>query len=171
MCGPDGHMEPRTNVKPTVLVVSTTRSFSPARMAMALVNAGCTVNAVCPPRHPLSKTSAVSQVHTYHGLAPLLSFGGAIAATKPDLVLPFDDLATLHLHNIYDRELRRGKAGAPICSLIERSLGAPTRFPVVYARTTTMELAEAEGIRVPKSEVIRNTDDVRKSISRMGFPI
>src|SRR5260370_27327362 len=99
MCGTGGHMEPRTNVKPTVLVVSPTRTYSPPRMAIALVNAGCTVKAVCPPRHPLSKTSAVSQVHAYHGLAPLLSFGRAIAATKPDLVLPFDDLATLHLHD------------------------------------------------------------------------
>jgi len=158
-------------VKPTVLVVSTSRSFSPARLAMALVNAGCTVKAVCPPRHPLAKTSAVSQVLTYHGLAPLVSLAGAIAATKPDLVLPFDDPATLHLHELHHQELRRGKAGAGTCSLIERSLGAPAGFPIVYARTTTMELAEQEGIRIPKSAVVRSTDDLRKSITRMGFPI
>jgi acetyl/propionyl-CoA carboxylase alpha subunit len=34
-----------------------------------------------------------------------------------------------------------------------------------------MELAGQEGIRVPKSEVVRNTDDIRKSITQMGFPI
>ena len=170
MCGP-GVIEPRTIVKPTILVVSTSRSFSPARLAMALVNAGCMIKAVCPPRHPLSKTSAVSQVHTYHGLAPLVSLAGAIAATKPDLVLPFDDVATLHLHDLYHRELRRGTAGAPTCSLIERSLGAAASFPIVYARTTTMQLAEGEGIRVPKSEVVRNANDLRKSIARMGFPV
>jgi hypothetical protein len=164
-------MESRTNVKPTVLVVSTSRSFSAARLAMALVNAGCIVKGVCPSRHPLARTSAVSQVHTYHGLAPLISLAGAIAATKPDLVLPFDDLATVHLHDLYRRELRRGKPGAPTLSLIERSLGAAASFPIVYARTTTMELAEEEGIRVPKSEVVRNADDVRKSSARMGFPI
>jgi len=158
-------------VKPTVLVVSTSRSFSPARLAMALVNAGCTVKAVCPPRHPLVKTNAVSQVYTYHGLAPLVSIAGAIATTKPDLVLPFDDVATLHLHELHHRELRRGKAGAPTCSLIERSLGAPASFPIVYARTTTMELAEQDGIRVPKSEVVRNTEDLRLSITRMGLPV
>jgi len=164
-------MEPRTNVKPTILAVSTSRSFSPARLAMALVNAGCVVKAVCPPRHPLSKTNAVSQIHTYHGLAPLASFARAIAATQPDLVVPFDDLATLHLHDLYHRELRRGKAGVAICSLIARSLGVPASFPIVYARTATMELAEREGIRVPKSEVVRNADDLRKSINRMGFPV
>jgi hypothetical protein len=164
-------MEPRTSVKPTFLVVSTSRGFSAARLAMALVNAGCTVKAVCPPRHPLAKTSAVSQVHTYHGLAPLASLSGAIAATTPDLILPFDDLAALHLHELYHRELRRGTAGAPISLLIERSLGAAASFPIVYARTTTMELAEAEGIRVPKSAVVRNAEDLRESIARMGFPM
>ena len=138
---------------------------------MALVNAGCTVKAVCPPRHPLAKTSTVSQVHTYHGLAPFVSLAGAIAATKPDLILPFDDLAALHLHELYHRELRRGTAGAPILSLIERSLGAAASFPIVYARTTTMELAEGEGIRVPKSAVVRNAEDLRESIAQMGFPI
>ena len=138
---------------------------------MALVNAGCEVKAVCPSRHPLLKTRAVGQFHTYHGLTPLISFAAAIATTKPDLVLPFDDLATLHLHDIYDRELRRGKEGAPTCALIERSLGAAASFPVVYARTTTMELAEQEGVRVPKSEVIRSADDLRKSIAQMGFPL
>jgi Carbamoyl-phosphate synthase L chain, ATP binding domain len=164
-------MESQTNVKPTVLVVSTSRSFSAARLAMALVNAGCTVKAVCPTRHPLARTGAVSQVKTYHGLAPLVSLAGAITATKPDLVLPFDDLATMHLHDLYHRALRRGKAGESTSLLIERSLGAAASFPIVYARTTTMELAEEEGIRVPKSGVVRNADDLRKSIARMGLPI
>ncbi len=138
---------------------------------MALVNAGCTVKAVCPPRHPLAKTNAVSEVHTYHGLAPLVSLARAIGATKPDLVLPFDDIAVLHLHELHRLGLRRGKAGLPTCSLIEGSLGASTSFPIVYARTTTMELAEQEGIRVPKSEVVRNADDLRGSTTRMGFPV
>jgi hypothetical protein len=104
-------------------------------------------------------------------LAPLASLSGAIAATKPDLILPFDDLAALHLHELYHRELHRGTAGAPISLLIERSLGAAVSFPIVYARTTTMELAEAEGIRVPKSAVVRNAEDLRESIARMGFPM
>jgi len=171
MCGDNGDMQSGTSVKPTFLFVSTCRSFSPARLAMALVNAGGTVKAVCPPRHPLRKTSAVSQVHTYHGLAPLVSLVGAIAATKPDLILPFDDVSAAHLHELHRRELRRGTAGASTSLLIERSLGAAASFPIVYARTTTMELAEGEGIRVPKSAVVRNEEDLRESIGRMGFPL
>jgi acetyl/propionyl-CoA carboxylase alpha subunit len=104
-------------------------------------------------------------------MAPLMSFAEAIAAAKPDLVLPCDDTATVQLHGLYHRELRRGIAGAPTCSLIERSLGAPASFPVVYARTNFMELAQGESIRVPKSEVVTNTDALRRWIARMGLPI
>jgi hypothetical protein len=99
-----------------------------------------------------------------------MSLAQAIAATRPDLVLPCDDTATVQLHSLHARELQRGLAGGPICSLIERSLGASASFPLVYARTTTMELAHGESIRVPKSEVIANTEDLKKWISGTGFP-
>ena len=33
-----------------------------------------------------------------------------------------------------------------------------------------MELAQGENIRVPKTEVITNTNDLRRWIARMGFP-
>src|ERR1700732_951114 len=45
------HREAWTKMKPTVLVVTTDRWVPTARLAMALTNAGCTVEAVCPPRH------------------------------------------------------------------------------------------------------------------------
>jgi hypothetical protein len=139
-------------------------------MATALVNAGCTVEAVCPPRHPLSKTSAVQRTHRYKGLMPLMSFADAIAATRPDLILPGDDLATRHLHDLYFQKQGHGRAGTEICALIERSLGAPESFRLVYARTISMRLAQDEGIRVPETEVITNTNDLQKWVAQMGFP-
>jgi hypothetical protein len=158
-------------VEPTVLLIATTsRSFAAARLAMALVDSGFAVQAVCPARHPLCKITVVQQTHKYHGLTPLPSLAKAIRAAKPDLVLPCDDPATLHLHDLYFQALRRGLAGAPTCSLIERSLGAPANFPAVYERTTSMELAHGEGVRVPKSRVIANTNDLRNWIALMGFP-
>jgi hypothetical protein len=137
---------------------------------MALNNAGCAVEAVCPPRHPVGKTNAVRRTHTCHGLAPLISFMDAIVRTGPDLIVPGDDLATRHLHDLHRRAQREGNAGALTCALIERSLGAPESFPVVYARTTFMELAQEEGIRGPKTEVIANIDDLRKWVTRIGLP-
>jgi len=157
-------------MKPTILVATTSRWFPTARLAVALAQAGFTVDAVCPPRHPLGKTRAVAQICPYRGLAPLRSFVEAIAARRPDLILPGDDLATRHLHHLYSRENRQGRAGSPICQLIERSLGAAESFSVVYARTAFMQLAQEEGIRIPRTEIISNTHDLRAWVARMGFP-
>lgn len=137
---------------------------------MAMANAGCTVDAVCPPRHPLSKTSAVRQTHAYHSLTPLTSFADAIAAARPDLIVPGDDFAARLLHRLYYREQRCGEAGELVCSLIERSLGTPASFPVVFARAAFMEFAREEGIRVPETAVIADIDDLGKWIAQMGLP-
>jgi Carbamoyl-phosphate synthase L chain, ATP binding domain len=137
---------------------------------MALANAGWMVDAICPQPHPLDKTSSLRQTHAYRGLTPLLSLANAIAATKPDLIVPGDDPATLYLHRLYQRERRRGEAGGPICALIERSLGPPESFPIVYARTAFMELARHEDIRVPRTELVGNASDLRQCLARMGFP-
>jgi ATP-grasp domain len=157
-------------MKSTVLIATTSRWFPTARLGMALAHAGCYVEAVCPSHHPLVKASVVRRTHTYHGLAPLTSFAEAIAATRPNLIVPGDDLAVLHLHQLYDRAQRRGAAGTEICELIVRSLGAPVSFPVVCARTSFMELAEQEGIRAPKTEVIATPTELRDWATRMGFP-
>jgi len=158
-------------VKPKVLVAATSRWVPTARMAIALANAGCTVDAVCPARHPLGKTSVVRQTHSYHGLAPLKSFTNAIVATRPDLIIPADDLATRHLHDLHRQRQREGNAGALLCALIERSLGAAESFAVVCSRNAFIEVACQEGIRVPKTGVVKNGDDLRKQAGRLGFPL
>lgn len=157
-------------MKPTVLIAATARWFSTARLAMAFANAGWKVEAVCPPHHPLAKTSIVPRPHAYNDMAPLTSFADAITATRPNFIVPTDDLATRYLHQLYDRERGRGKAGAPICALIERSLGATESFPVLQARAAVMELAEEEGIRVPKTEVIANRKDLATWLAHTRFP-
>ena len=158
-------------MKPTVLVATTTRWFPTARLAVALANAGFTVNAVCPSSHPLSKTHALHRVERFHGLDPLTSFANAIAATKPDLIIPADDLATQHLHALYQQQQRKHGAGTPICALIERSLGASENFPCLYARTKFMEMAQAEGVRVPQTRVVAGASDLRNWIAHAGLPM
>lgn len=137
---------------------------------MALAHAGCVVDAVCPSRHPLSKTNAVRQTHTYHGMAPLRSLAHAIQAAKPDVIIPGDDLSTRHLHHLYLRELGRGKREGEICALIERSFGSPESFAIVYERAAFIRLAEEEGIRVPKASVIANLEGLKRWIGEFGFP-
>jgi Carbamoyl-phosphate synthase L chain, ATP binding domain len=157
-------------VKPTVLIATTARWFPTARLAVALANAGFAVDAVCPSNHSLGKTGAVRRIFQYRGLNALTSFGEAIRAAKPDLIVPGDDLATQHLHILYAQEQRRGNAGAQTCELIERSLGAPESFPVVNARAKLMELAESEGVRVPKTAIIRDKGNLTEWIARTGLP-
>ena len=137
---------------------------------MALATAGFVVDVVCPRRHPLAKTSAARTIHRFGGLAPLRSLSAAIADTEPDLIVSGDDLTTRHLHRLYDQERQKGKAGSSICALIERSLGAAESFPISYARAAFMELAEQEGIRIPKTALIGNFDDFKDWVIQNGFP-
>ena len=157
-------------MKPRLLVATTCCWFPTARLAMALGNAGFDVKAVCPSRHPLRGAHSVRETHPYRFLAPLISFRRAITATAPDLVVPGDDLAVQHLHEVHARESRDGNAGGMICALIERSLGAPESFPLVYARTRFMELAQDVGLRVPKTQRIGSIGDLRRWIAQAGFP-
>lgn len=154
-------------MKPTVLMATTTRWFPTARFVVALANAGFTVYAVRPSNHPLDRTGVVRKVFRYRGLDALASFADAINAAKPDLILPGDDLATEHLHILHDQENRKG---ADMCRLIERSLGAPESFSIVNARAKLMDIAESEGIRVPKTAVIRRQDDLTDWIAQAGVP-
>jgi hypothetical protein len=157
-------------MKPIVLIATTSRWFPTARLGMALAKAGFEVATICPSRHPLGVTSAVRYTHTYHGLAPLWSFAKAIDAVRPNLIVPSDDLALLHLHRLYDQAQRHGKSGLAMCALIERSLGAPASFPVMSARAAVMAVAKEEGVRAPTTEVISNISDLRRWSRRMGFP-
>jgi hypothetical protein len=157
-------------VKPTVLVATTARWFPTTRLAMALAKAGFAVEAVCPSGHTLARTGAVARVHTYRAFTPLASFANAITAAIPDLIIPADDLAARHLHQLYNQKRNNGKAGTQICELIERSLGAPECFETVYARTAFIRIAQEEGIRAPKTEIITDRHDLAKWIAQMGFP-
>jgi Carbamoyl-phosphate synthase L chain, ATP binding domain len=158
-------------MKPTVLIAATSHWFPTARLAMALADAGCTVEGVCPFGHPLRKVQAVARNYPYNGLAPVRSFSAAIRAAKPQLIIPGDDLAAHHLHHLHRRELRSGNSGAEVCALIESSLGSAESFSVVYERATLMKLAQEEGIRVPQSTVIARTSQLREAAANIGFPL
>lgn len=155
---------------PTILLATTDRWYPTARLALALAKAGCVVDAVCPSGHPFAMTKAVRYMHDYNGLAPIMSFARAIRTANPDIVVPGDDLATWHLHELYFREKQRGMVGNSVCQLIQRSLGSAESFPVVGARHTFMQLAKQEGVRVPHTEVIRDKSDLLNWIAKAGFP-
>jgi hypothetical protein len=151
--------------------VTTTNWVPTARLAVALACAGFRVEALCPPGHPVGQTHAASRTHSYQGLAPLGSLLRAIAAAKPDLLLPGDDLAARHLHELYRRRELDSTETATLRPLLESSLGSPESFPIVHSRAAFMELARAEGIRVPETGAVETEEQVKNSVERFGLPI
>jgi hypothetical protein len=156
--------------RPKALIATTSCWVPTARLAIALYNAGFVVTAVCPPRHPMRKTGAVPGTYPYRGLAPLASFKSAIVAAKPDIIVPGDDRATQHLHELYNRVERDASAGKAIRPLIERSLGDAQGFPLVYARSALIALAQEQGVRAPLTEVMRNNVELKAWLTRNGLP-
>jgi hypothetical protein len=74
-------------------------------------------------RHPATHTHAVRRVHAYSTLRPLVSLGEAIAAASPDLVIPCDDSAAVHLGELYRHAARSGAGHDALRALLLRSLG------------------------------------------------
>ncbi|MBV8866673.1 MAG: ATP-grasp domain-containing protein [Acidobacteriaceae bacterium] len=157
-------------MKPTLLLATTDRWFPTARLGIAMAKAGFSVEAVCPSEHPLETASIIRRIYRYNGLAPLRSFVGAIIASKPNVIVPGDDLAARHLREIHQRDRSR-KHSSSVGALIERSVGDPQGYPLVFARAGFMQLARAQAIRAPKTEVIASLDDLERWAADNGFPI
>jgi hypothetical protein len=156
--------------RPRVLLVSTCHWLSPARLAVALVAAGCEVVAVCPRGHPLTRIHGPSRIHPYHPLTPVRSIDAAIDDAQPRVVIPCDDVATLHLHRLYDLALGRNKRGTALQALLVESLGAPASFPIAASRAALMAFAQEIGVRVPATAAVRTTDELRRWLFRNGLP-
>lgn len=148
---------------PKVLFTDTNRWPSPARLAMGLAASGCTVSAICLTRgHPLLHTSVVRETYPYSSLRPLESLIAAIESAKPQIIVPCDDRGVQHLHELYAHALSLGAPGKYLVDLLEYSLGDPASFPVVSGRCELLEIARAEGIRVPETKHINGIADFKE---------
>ncbi|MGC1363197.1 MAG: ATP-grasp domain-containing protein [Silvibacterium sp.] len=136
-------------MKPKILVVTTRRWFSAARIAIAFSEAACEVEIVCPPKHPALLTSAVTVRHPFRAFRPLQSLHKAIIKAAPDLLVPTDDIAIKYLHRLYEMAPQIDEAtGSQVRSLLERSLGDPREFALLSSRTDFLAAAQAEGVDV-----------------------
>jgi biotin carboxylase len=157
-------------VKPKVLLATTCQWYSSARLAMALADAGFTVDAVCLAGHPVTKTTVMNHIYPYSALSPLGSFAAAFHASKPDLLLPCDDLASEHLQELYEEEIQREKKSTPLSAMVERSMGQASAHPVLRQRAESMALANQEGVRIPRTQMISQPSDLAEWASSAGFP-
>jgi hypothetical protein len=99
----------------------------PAQLAGAFAGTGAQVEALAPASSMLARSRHPSRLHLYSSLAPMDCLNQAIAAAKPDLVVPCDDLAARLVAQARDEPLpgrleflsRAAKAGAPIAATQE----------------------------------------------------
>ena len=122
------------------------------------------MQAVCPSASPIAKTTVLKGKFSFRGLTPLKSIAAAITSAKPDLLVSGDDLATCHLHCLYNRD----GTSEVTRELIVRSLGSPEYFPIVDDRASFMRACQEIGVRVPRTAVIADFQDFHAS--QIAFP-
>ena len=116
-------------------------------------------------------SSAVRRTYLYRSFRPLSSIDAAIEAADPDLVVPCDDLATAHLHAIYERESRYGSSpGSGTAALLVRSLGSPANYSIIDSRQEFLALAREEGVLVPNSALSPELSALDGWIRESGVP-
>jgi hypothetical protein len=139
----------------TILVATTTWWPAPARLAMTFRRLGFRVEAICPRGHPLRHTRAVTRCINYSSLRPLAALRQAIQTARPTFVVPCDDRATHHLHALYE-----ATADSSLASVISNSIGSAASFGLLESRGGLLDLAEAEGVRVPPWIPLRTETDL-----------
>lgn len=127
---------------PATILLTTTMDWPfPAQLAGAFVGAGAKVEALCPKGTMLSRSRYPNRMHRHHALTPKASLHKAIAAAKPDLVIPCDDLAADIL-----RQLRGGEDLANRHEFLSRAAkaGAPAGKTIALTDERLIEDAIAE---------------------------
>ena len=143
-----------------ILLATTVNWPSAAYLAGAFASQGCRVEAVFPHGHVLGLSRHLHRAHRYHPLQPRSSFAEAIAAAKPDLIVPCDDRAVAHLLSLQ----------AQIAPLLVRSLGRLDSYPKMMERSRAMAIAEEEGISTPLSIAVTNEAEFSRALEQVGLP-
>ncbi|WP_367159722.1 ATP-grasp domain-containing protein [Kozakia baliensis] len=146
--------------RPKILIVNTTWWPLAARLADSFLNNGAAVSALVPCDHPIQAIKGV-RLYRYAGLKPLTSLRVAIESERPDIIVPADDRATQHLHQLHSKATQWGKRGAALCALIRRSLGDAHYFPLCGSRTPFLEYMSAAGVRVPDGAALNSETDLK----------
>jgi ATP-grasp domain len=153
-----------------ILLTATNRWPSSARLSVEFSRAGHLVSILCPARdHPSRKVQGIAATFPYRSLTPLAAVANAIEATEPDIVIPCDDLAVRHLHQLYASKRSRNASRVDIQALIVRSIGPPSSYETVDSRHLLLELSRNEGVLTPETSVIAGLGDFEKW--KAGHPL
>jgi hypothetical protein len=104
-------------------------------------------------------------------LDPLGSILRAVNTSKPEVIVPCDDAAVQHLHELHTRlAASNDQIERSIAHLVERSLGAPDHYPTTAARYELLHLALELGLPVPETASIRGPDELDAFRQHHAFP-
>jgi len=150
---------------PHILLATTGRLPSTARLALELHGAGATVSLIAPGNHPASALDVIPRQMTYSARAPQRSLEAAVLRWSPDLVIPCDERTVRDLHQLHRRtrhqEVRR---------VIERSTGPASSYPTIVSRAELLALARQQGVRVPASMPLVDAADLERWMDRNPAP-
>lgn len=135
---------------------------------MAFREAGCLVEVVCPPGHPVALTQAAAIRYSFNGLRPLHSFSDAILAARPNLVVPCDDLAAILLSRLHRQSQENDEK--ELIKILELSIGDSATQATCCSRSRLMDLAAALGIRTATTGLVASNAALGKWLTNFGLP-
>jgi len=133
------------SVPATILLATTMGWPFPAQLAGAFAEAGGQVQALAPASSMLARSRYPLRHHLYSSLAPMDCLTQAIAAAKPDLIVPCDDLAARLVAQVQDEPLP--------------------------GRLDFLKRAAEAGASVAAAEEIGGEDNLEAAIARLGLPL
>ena len=152
---------------PKILLAATNWWPHSARLAIALSEAGCEVQAVFPRGNPLLKLAFI-RAFTYSPWRPLQSLYSSIAASAPSVIIPCDDRAARHLYELHGRA--SAEDDSDLAGLIENSLGPASAYPVLNSRYEILKIARETGISTPEMSLIQTDADIDSWCARQESP-
>ncbi|MFC0438193.1 thioesterase domain-containing protein [Kutzneria buriramensis] len=150
-----------------VLIVSTMRWFSAARLSDAMVEAGFSVSVCRLSGHPLELVDGLAGDYPLHKSRPLRSIEAAIRASKPDLVMCDDERSLVLLQRLHSRLNGRDPE---LGEILTRSLGRVEDWPTMASRTGIAMMADAAGVSAPATQVVKDLNAVREWVDKHGLP-
>lgn len=146
-----------------ILLATTVRWPSAARLAAAFAKVGCVVHAFAPDGAPVT-LSRFTRSHTrYNPFTPLASLRRSMAAVDPDLIVPCDDRALAFMLKLAGKD----EAARVV---IARSLGRLESYPQLISRSDFAAAAADMNIRAAQTLALTSEDDLLAALARFGFP-
>lgn len=148
---------------PEVLLATSTWWPLSARLAMALRDGGCHVDAICPPGHPLHAVTGIDRLFRYSHNDSLGALRRAIVEARPRIIVPCDDGVVWQLHELHARD-------PALRELIEYSLGPADTYPIIRSRERLLRVAGELGIRVPATRQIASAHELEAWLAQASSP-